>query len=249
MLPDVLTSQLRDEEAGIPVGFRVLRIATHHAVRSSGLGSRLLDEVHEEFEDGVDWLGTGYGATPELLRFWERNGYRSVHLATTRNETSGEYSVLMLDPTSEAGRELAERHENWFVDRIAGVLSDPLEDADPDVVRAVLRATDVTREPTLTEYEWRLVADAAFGPGLFDMAPGPFREVALAGLVDSVEEVTPREERLLVAKVLQGRPWPAVADELDFHSPRLCMRALGDALAPLVERFAPPVARRARERF
>jgi tRNA(Met) cytidine acetyltransferase len=249
MLPDVLTSQLRDEEAGVPVGFRVLRIATHHAVRSSGLGSRLLREVREEFAADVDWLGTGYGATPELLRFWERNGYRSVHLATTRNETSGEYSVLMLAPTSEAGRQLAERHGRWFVDRIAGVLSDPLDDADPDVVRAVLRTTEITREPELTEYEWRFVADAAFGPGLFDMAPGPFADVAIAGLLDPTDELTAREERLLVRKVLQGEEWPAIADELGFHSPRLCMRALGDAFAPLVERFAPAEARRARERF
>ena len=249
MLPDVLTSQLRDEDAGIPIGLRVLRIATHHAVRSSGLGSRLLGEVREEFATEVDWLGTGYGATPELLRFWEHNGYRSVHLATTRNETSGEYSVLMLDPTSEAGQELAERHERWFVDRIAGVLSDPLRDVDPDVVRAVLHATEVTRDPDLSDYEWRLVADAAFGPGLFDMAPGPFREVALAGLLDPDDDLTPRQERLLVMKVLQGAPWPAVADELDFHSPRLCMRSLGDALAPLVDRYAPAVARRARDRF
>jgi tRNA(Met) cytidine acetyltransferase len=249
MLPDVLTSQLRDEAAGIPIGLRVLRIATHHAVRSNGLGSRLLREVREEFENEVDWLGTGYGATPELLRFWERNGYRSVHLATTRNESSGEYSVLMLDPTSEAGRELADRHERWFVDRIAGVLSDPLADADPDVVRAVLHATTVSHDPDLTDYEWRLVADAAFGPGLFDMAPGPFREVALAGLLDPDDDLTPRQERLLVRKVLQGAAWPAVADELDFHSPRLCMRSLGDALVPLVDRYAPAVARRARDRF
>jgi tRNA(Met) cytidine acetyltransferase len=249
MLPDVLTSQLRDEKAGVPVGLRVLRIATHHAVRSSGLGSRLLKEIREEFADAVDWLGTGYGATPELLQFWERNGYRSIHLATTRNETSGEYSVLMLDPTSEDGRRLAERHEGWFADRIASVLSDPLDDADPDVVRAALRATDVSRAPELTDYEWRLVADAAFGPGLFDMAPEPFREVVLAELLDPSGDLTVRQERLLVRKVLQGESWPIITDELEFQSPRMCMLALGDALVPLVERFAPGMAGRARDRF
>jgi tRNA(Met) cytidine acetyltransferase len=101
MIPDVLTSQLRDEDAGVPEGLRVLRIATHHAVRSRGFGSRLLAEVREEFADAVDWLGTGYGATPELLRFWRANGYSAVHLSTTRNDASGEYSAVMLAPTSE----------------------------------------------------------------------------------------------------------------------------------------------------
>ncbi len=71
MLPDVLTTQLRDFDAGIPTGMRVMRIATHHAVRSSGLGSRLLAEIRREFSD-LDWLGTGFGATPELLRFLAR---------------------------------------------------------------------------------------------------------------------------------------------------------------------------------
>lgn len=48
LIPDLLTSQLRDPDAGVPVGFRVVRIATHHAVRSAGFGSRLLDEIEAE---------------------------------------------------------------------------------------------------------------------------------------------------------------------------------------------------------
>ncbi|MFB6086935.1 MAG: GNAT family N-acetyltransferase, partial [Haloarculaceae archaeon] len=106
MIPDVLTSQLRDENAGVPAGMRVLRIATHHAARSRGLGSALLDAIRAEFADEVDWLGTGYGATPDLVRFWAANGFRTVHLSTRRNETSGEHSVVMLDPTSDAGQRL-----------------------------------------------------------------------------------------------------------------------------------------------
>jgi len=87
MIPDVLTTQLRDEAAGKPVGQRVLRIATHAAVRSRGLGSHLLSEVRAEFADGVDWLGVGYGATPELVRFWGANGY-SVRSTPPRSSTS-----------------------------------------------------------------------------------------------------------------------------------------------------------------
>jgi len=52
MVPDVLTSQLRDETAAEPCGLRTVRIATHHALRGEGFGTRLLDEVHEEFGEG-----------------------------------------------------------------------------------------------------------------------------------------------------------------------------------------------------
>jgi tRNA(Met) cytidine acetyltransferase len=253
MLPDVLTSQLRDEKAGIPEGRRVMRIATHHAVRSRGLGSRLLSEIREEFDGKIDWLGVGYGATPELLGFWRRNGYRTIQLSTTRNDTSGEYSALMLDPLSEAGAALHERHSRWFASRIASMLADPLRDADPDVVRALLRSVEAPISLDLSDWDWRTVASSAYGPGLYDAAPRPFRRVALKYFVESEDGDSPslsaREERLLVRKVLQGHPWPSVADEVGFHSAGQCMRALGDAYEPLVDRYGNEAAEAEKRRY
>ncbi|WP_128478205.1 tRNA(Met) cytidine acetyltransferase TmcA [Halorussus pelagicus] len=254
MLPDVLTSQLRDERAGIPVGKRVMRIATHHAVRSRGLGSRLLGEIRAEFEDELDWLGVGYGATPELLRFWRANGYRTVQLSTTRNDTSGEHSALMLDPLSDAGEELHDRHARWFASRVASMLADPLRDADPDMIRALLRSVDAPVELDLSAWDWRAVAASAYGPGQYDAAPRPFRRVALRYFVDSGEgtdsdALSARAERILVRKVLQGHPWPEVADELGFHSAGQCMRALGDAYEPLVDRYGGDAAAEEKRRY
>ncbi|SEO70995.1 tRNA(Met) cytidine acetyltransferase [Halogranum amylolyticum] len=250
MLPDVLTSQLRDEDAAVPVGYRVMRIATHHAVRSQGLGSRLLTEIREEFGDDVDWLGVGYGATPELLDFWDRNGYRTVHLSTTRNATSGEYSAIMLDPTSDAGREVQRRHTDWFLRRVEGVLADSLDDIEPDVARAAVRAAHGTPPLDLSERDWRVVAGASYGPGLYGTAPRAFRDLAVRHLADPERaELTAREERLLVRKVLQCRPWDAVADELGYHSTGQCMRSLGDAYKPLVDAYGSDVAHAERERY
>ncbi|MFC4450312.1 tRNA(Met) cytidine acetyltransferase TmcA [Halorussus aquaticus] len=252
MLPDVLTSQLRDERAGVTAGMRVMRIATHHAVRSRGLGSRLLAEIRREFADELDWLGVGYGATPELLRFWRENGYRAVQLSTTRNDTSGEYSALMLDPLSEAGAALHDRHARWFASRVASMLADPLRDADADVVCELLRSVDAPVELDLSDWDWRTVASSAYGPGLYDAAPRPFRRVALKHFVDPREgsdALSPREERLLVRKVLQGHPWRQVADGLGFHSAGQCMRALGDAYEPLVDRYGTEAATAEKRRY
>jgi tRNA(Met) cytidine acetyltransferase len=272
MLPDVLTSQLRDEAAGAPVGVRVLRIATHHDARSRGLGSRLLDEVADEFgtvgaepgaptvgaPDGepgwppepVDYLGVGYGATPRLVRFWKRNGYRTVHLSTTRNDTSGEHSALMVAPLTDAGRDLAARTGEWFARRIGSVLADPLRGADPDVVRSVLRATAAEVPLDLSDREWRTVAAAAFGPGLYAPAPRPFRRLALHELLgEPAAGLPPEAERLLVRKVLQAREWETVADELGHVSRRAAMRALGDACRPLVETYGGAVAREEADRY
>ncbi|MFC7323390.1 tRNA(Met) cytidine acetyltransferase TmcA [Halorubrum rutilum] len=248
MVPDVLTSQLRDEDAAGPRGLRTVRIATHHAVRDEGFGSRLLDEVHAEFGAAVDYFSVGYGATPRLLRFWDRAGYRTVHLSTSRNDASGEHSAIMLRPETEAGRDLLARHAAAFRDRERDGLSDAHRDVDPDVVVGALRACSASVPLDLTETEWRSVVGASFGPGMYDSAPGAFRDLAMAALVGG-SDLDQREERLLVRKVLQGRPWESVADGLGYVSTAACMRALGDAYEPLVERYGTEFALREWERF
>jgi tRNA(Met) cytidine acetyltransferase len=249
MIPDVLTSQLRDIDAGKPVGYRVLRIATHPALRSRGFGSRLLSACHDELDDAVDWFGVGYGATPRLVRFWADNGYRTVHLSTTRNASSGEHSAVMLRPTSPDGRALYTRHARRFRSRMRDGLSDALSGLDPDVVRAVLRAADAGDGPALSAHEWRVVAAAAYGPGLYDAAPGAFRDLSLAHLLDPTADLSARAERLLVRKALQAHDWERVADDLDYVSTRQCMRALGDAVRPLVDRYGTDAAREERDRY
>jgi len=251
MLPDVLTSQLGDETAAAPVGRRVMRIATHAAVRSRGLGSYLLSLIEREARGTVDWLGVGYGVTPELVSFWAENGFSTVHLSTTRNDTSGEHSAIMLRPTSERGRDLRDRHAREFAGRIESVLGDALSGLDPGVVRRVLRATDTAVDPGLSERDWRRVARAAFGPGLIDVDPGPFRDLALAHLIDPADPdlLSAREERLLVAKPLQARGWTDVADELGYDSRRACALAVGNAYRSLVDACGSRSAREEAARF
>ncbi|WP_435363869.1 tRNA(Met) cytidine acetyltransferase TmcA [Haloarchaeobius sp. DYHT-AS-18] len=251
MIPDVLTSQLRDEAAAGPVGQRVVRIATHHAARGRGLGSELLSQVRREFADEVDWLGVGYGATPDLLRFWGDNDYHTVHLSTTRNDVSGEYSAVMLSPCSPAGEALHDRHAGWFARRIDGVLTDALRDMDPDEVRAALSTCAADVGLDLDELAWRAIAGTAYGSGLYDVAPGPFRELVVKHLVDpepGAPTIDAEHERVLVARLLQAHDADTVADALGYHSGRMAMRAVGEGLRPLVDHYGDEAALAERDR-
>lgn len=278
MIPDLLGSQLRDPEATRPVGYRVVRIATHDAVRRSGFGSRLLSAIETDLATGVDrpgfapadYLGSGFGATPGVVDFWRQNGYRSVHLSTTRNDTSGEHSAVLLSPVTDAGRALVARHEAGFRDRIPGVLSDTLRTLEPDVVRATLRACEADPELLIefTDYEWRLIVGTGTGPTAYGTAPAPFRRLAVAWFLatqappaeranggagsddaDDGVALDERAERLLVRKVLQGRAWDDVAETLGFVSTGECMRTLGETVRKLVDRFGGERAARERARY
>ncbi|MFT4880272.1 MAG: tRNA(Met) cytidine acetyltransferase [Natronomonas sp.] len=275
MVPDVLTTQCRDERAAVPVGWRTLRVATHPVARSRGLGSLLLERVRVEAADrDHDYLSVSYGATPGLVDFWAESGFRTVHLSTTRNERSGEHSAVMVAPISAAGRALLGRHTGWFLQRTLGALADSISGADPDVVRAVLRATADPARVTnpdgdpdtdtalhlvraLSAPEWRVVAGTAEGAAVFDTAPRPFRRLALHHLAgadpatddSNGDSLGARAERLLVAKALQARPWPEVADALGYSATTECKRAMGRVAGHLVDRYGTEAAREERRRL
>ena len=261
MLPDVLTSQLRDEAAAEPVGYRVMRIATHQAVRSNGLGSQLLDCCHAEFEDRVDWLGVGFGATPRLVDFWAKNGYRTVHLSITANDRSGEHSALMLWPCSAAGHTLANRHMAWFRERIGAMLSDVLSGLDPGVVRAAVAAAGphavgssggsatVDQLAELSDRDWQVIVGVGYGPGTYEAAPHVFRTVAMAYFLTESTVLSDRQERLLVRKVLQGQTWESVAVALGYESTSQCMREMGTIARSICEQWGGDIVETERQRY
>ena len=157
----------------------------------------------------------------------------------------------MLDPLSEAGRELHDRHARWFCRRAPSMLSDPLSGLDPDVVRAALRATDAVPELDLSTFEWRVAAGLPAGAAIFDTAPRAVRRLAFRHLVSPADPdaLSPRQECLLVRKTLQVQPWGAVSEELSFQAPSECMRALGEAVDALVELYGDDRVHDDRRRF
>lgn len=241
LIPDVLTSQLRDEDAGTTAGLRVMRIATHPAVRSRGLGSHLLEQLAED-ADGVDWLGVAYGVTPELVSFWAANGYRTVHLSTTRNDRSGEHSVVMLRPLSEAGGRLHERHTAWFLRRTPATLRGSLSDVEPAVIRAACAGAAGQPALDLSTREWRHAAGIPHGTAIYDTAPRAVSRLVFRYLVDDDGRLTPAQERLLIRKTLQEQSWARVAEAEQFHTEATCKRALGEAVEPLVEAYGSETA-------
>jgi tRNA(Met) cytidine acetyltransferase len=251
LIPDVLTSQLRDERAGEPVGLRVMRIATHPARRSQGLGSHLLDRIAADAESmAVDWLGVAYGVTPELAGFWMQNGYRSVHLSTTRNDRSGEHSVVMLRPLTEQGTQLHDRHTEWFLRRTPDTLRESLSTVDPAVIQAACRSASGESALDLTAQEWRHAAGLPYGKAIFETAPRAVRRLCFRYLVDDeADGLTADEERLLIRKALQGQSWPTVTEAESFRTEAACKRALGSAVAPLVERYGTAAALAELERY
>jgi len=65
----------------------------------------LLLELGERPPETLHYLGTSFGLTPSLLRFWKKAGYVPTYLRQTKNDLTGEHTTIMLkllDTTSDS---------------------------------------------------------------------------------------------------------------------------------------------------
>ncbi len=82
--------------AALPMA-RVQRIVVHPSCQGAGLGQYLLQAIeHHAKLQGMALLGTSFGATPALLRFWRRQQFLPLKLSQHAEQASGEPSMLLL---------------------------------------------------------------------------------------------------------------------------------------------------------
>ncbi len=234
MLPETLSAHLGLLGAPALSGARVIRIAVHPAVRTRGLGSALLEAVVEGARaDGLDYVGSGFGATETLLRFWIRAAMQPVRIGVTRGATSGVRSAVVLRGLTPAGEALTDAARARFTRHLPHMLSDALADLEPALVCALLHASTLA-PPALDDDDWADVSACAAGHRVFDVCVGPVFDLVLGALAQ--DPATPGRE-VLVTKVLQKRSWTEVAESLDLPGRAGVNSALRSALQGLVERW------------
>jgi len=108
LLPQSLASHSGFPEAASQRCLRVVRIAVADGARRLGVGRELVAAARHGAEDeGLDSLGTSFGGSEELLRFWRDSGLDLVRIGLNQEATSGEFPLQMMAGCSDAGQALA----------------------------------------------------------------------------------------------------------------------------------------------
>ncbi|WP_299195669.1 GNAT family N-acetyltransferase [uncultured Amphritea sp.] len=102
LIPQTLLAHCHIPEAARCRGLRVMRIAVHPKLQRQGIGSALLRAVEQGSTD-IDWLGTSFGATADLCRFWQHFDLQLQRLGHNRDKVSGTHAAVMLRGISTAG--------------------------------------------------------------------------------------------------------------------------------------------------
>ncbi|MCD6502710.1 MAG: tRNA(Met) cytidine acetyltransferase [Euryarchaeota archaeon] len=238
MIPDRMVKYYRYKEFAKFKGIRVVRIAVHPNNMNRGIGSRALKMIEERFKDKVDWIGSGFGATHRLLNFWVKNGYKPIHMAPIRNEVSGEYSVIVIKPLKSYVREYVETACNEFVIRVFESLEDTYRDLEIPIVRLLARVHTLKWRARFTPKQKERAWAYAFGPLTYEVARDIARELTLTYFLDSDRrvELTGREEKILIMRVLQCWPISDIAKYFRL-SPTTILIELKDIMKKLVSTY------------
>ncbi len=218
IIPDLVLKHYWNFEFPKMVGVRVVRIATHPELMEMGIGSFALSRIIEwSYSRSLDWVGSGFGVSPELLRFWTRNGFTPVHITPQRNEVSGEHTVIVLKALKPLVEEFIARLNAEFTRRLIEYLADELRDLETETAVGLLKCLmkDVECEgPRFGDVERRRMSKYLHGMSLYEYTSDLIRPLVRYHFMRTERaELSEREEYAIVAKCLQLKSWKELPGE------------------------------------
>ncbi|HIG15288.1 MAG TPA: tRNA(Met) cytidine acetyltransferase, partial [Gammaproteobacteria bacterium] len=216
---------------------RIVRIAVHPAVRCRGLGSSLVSFILESsLGQGLDSVGTTFGATPALTRFWGHAGLQPLRLGVRRGTASGGHALLMLKGLSASGIDLAQSASEVFARNFRCQLADTLTLVPTEVVLEILGQCAMA--PAMPDtWQWRDAAAFAFLGRSYEDVVGSLETIVWWVLASEQRpvELSATGGALLVARVLQKRSWATCATLCKAPGRAGVLALLRDSMAKILE--------------
>ena len=212
LLPETLAVHLGLEKAAMLTSHRILRIAVHPRLRRCGIASALLERLRRRAVDGgVDFLGASFGATPELVRFWNACGFTNVRASLRRGGTTALHSALVLAPVSGEGVKLIREARGRFLDLFPRQLCDSLARLDAPLVHALMQGSAPPLVLSATDHE--MLKAWIGGHRLFEVSLAAIWRFACHALTrPEMRPLAEAEEwEVLVERVLQCHDWQTVS--------------------------------------
>jgi tRNA(Met) cytidine acetyltransferase len=235
LLPQSLVANLGLESAAALRYGRLMRIAVHPRLQGRGLGSSLLAHIEEAARrSGLDWLGSSFGLAPELLDFWQGNGYQPVRIGMRREASSGAPSALLLRPLSPAADALMIQARQRFQEQLPWQLADSHRMLEAALVRRLWPPGPGSSPLTAGDlYELEGFAFARRGYEDSALAIG---RLVHARLGDAVAQalLSDVQFELLLRRVLQHQDWDQIAQALALAGRAEALAGLRGAIAALV---------------
>lgn len=215
LLPQSLASHSGYPEAASLRCLRVVRIAVAADSRRLGIGHRLVEAVRDvASHQGLDYLGTSFGGSTDLLAFWQGCGLQVVRTGLHQEASSGEYPLQMLLGLSSSGREMAGRIRSRLARHWLTLAPENWPELEPSLLAGI--TADLPPGPRPDSDDLRDLHHFANGHRGFRMTVPVLRQLSrVPGVMAWLLHQEPLA--LWCRAVLQGRSWQRIQAE------RLCL--------------------------
>lgn len=211
LLPQSLASHSGYPKAAVLSGLRVVRIAVSDDARRLGIGHSLVEAARAyTIEQGVDYLGTSFGGSADLLAFWQSCGLHVVRVGLQQEASSGEFPLQMIRGISQPGLELEGRIRNRLASHWLTLVPDNWHGLEPEMLAEI--TADLPSGPALDADDLRDLRNFANGHRGFQVMVPVLRKLSQApGIMAWLRDQDGLT--LWCRSVLQGRPWSSLQAE------------------------------------
>ncbi|BEE19305.1 tRNA(Met) cytidine acetyltransferase TmcA [Aeromonas enteropelogenes] len=233
LLPQSLLAHAGCKTAGKRSYARVMRIAINPELHRHGLGSHLLGQLEAYYRQaGLDYLGSAFSASADLLPFWRKAGLVALRIGLQRDAASGSHAALLLKALkAEHEPELA-LWRRRFVAQLPTLLAGELKGLDPELVWQCVQDCEPA-SGELDEFVYDELACFAHHHKPFELCQ-PSLQRWLAGNMDRLAPLTADERHLLIATIWQYADWSRLAGRLQLAGKPALIKAQRALLARLL---------------
>jgi tRNA(Met) cytidine acetyltransferase len=230
LIPHRIIKFLGVKEFGNLKGFRVMRIAVAEEEQGKGHGSELLRRAEElAVAEGLDWIGSSFVSDYRVLRFWLKNGFTPVHIASRGNEALSGFSIVVLKGLNELAEKLVQRLARRLKEKLVLTSHQVYYKLSPLVLASLLKGTPpIQWRLELGEEDLTAIQRYFDGDLPYNAVADSFHKLLLKALGSDLK-LNDEDLAVVVARALQGKSWSQIAVSLGLGGSNNAEKAFREA--------------------
>ena len=205
---------------------RIQRIAIHPALQHLGLGKRFVTYLSDwASSNKFDQLCASFGATADLLSFWQQLSFSTLRIGLSRDSSSGTHSVIVNRPLSDIGKKLHLQIQQQFSEQFPIQLSRHLQQIEADLLLNLLQefAKKAVTSPQLDSY--------INGNLPYEFVEAPLIKLLLTA---DLKNLSKTQQCLTIEKVLQNHSWAEICKNHSLTGKKQAQSTLKSAIKQLL---------------
>lgn len=212
---------------------RIMRIAVHPELQGQGLGSLLLEQVVlREKSRPVDAVGTSFGATLDLVRFWQRAGFAMVRLGFSRDHSSGTNSAVMLLPLTIAGDRVFQEVQSRFQRYLPVWIDEVYKNMSAEML-SYLDNIKRTDNLEMTNDDWKDVSSFACSHRGYESCMWSLHKLVIR-YSNVITTLAQDQQSVIDARILKKMDWPETVKIIAASGKADAIRRLRQAIKTLL---------------